>query len=214
MKIGILGGTFDPVHFGHLRVAEEVGEAQGLEKVYLIPAAQPPHKDKKPVSDFHHRLAMIRIATKGSPLLEAMDLEGRRQGLSYSIETLRELQHYFGPQPELFFIIGTDAFLEIKTWKEYSRLFDYSHFVVIERPGFHSDELESFIYTLGAAFKKQGQQGHYVASSGKELFSKRATLLDISATRIREMVAAGRSIRYLVPYAVGVYIREKGLYKP
>ena len=123
MNLGILGGTFDPIHFGHLRVAEEMGEELGLERVYLIPAALPPHKDEKPVTSFQHRMAMTRIAVEGSPVLEALDLEGRRQGRSYSIETLREFRQTIEGSFGLFFIIGLDAFLEIGTWKEYEALF-------------------------------------------------------------------------------------------
>ncbi|MBW1936644.1 MAG: nicotinate (nicotinamide) nucleotide adenylyltransferase, partial [Deltaproteobacteria bacterium] len=131
MRLGILGGTFDPVHFGHLRLAEEIAEELELEKVYLIPAAAPPHKEKKPLTSFQHRLEMVRMAASASPMLEALDMEGRRQGLSYSIETLREFHRIFPDDLKLFFIIGMDAFVEIETWKDYKSLFDYADFVVV-----------------------------------------------------------------------------------
>ena len=130
MRLGILGGTFDPIHLGHLRVAEEISEEFNLERLFLIPSAAPPHKEIKPVTPFEHRLAMTRLAAKESSKFEALDLEGRRQGLSYSVETLRELHQTLRSDPTLFFIIGMDAFLEIRTWKEYERLFDYAHFLV------------------------------------------------------------------------------------
>jgi len=213
LRLGILGGTFDPIHLGHLRVAEEMGEGLDLEKIYLIPAALPPHKDSRPITPFQHRLAMTRMAAEESPLLEVLDLEGRRQGLSYSIETLREFKKLFKPKPELFFILGTDAFLEIKTWKEYERLFDYAHFVVIKRPGVQTDELEPFLLSLGVDFIREGEQDEFVSPSGNALLYKKATLMDISSTRIRKMVAVGLSIRFLVPESVRSYIMEKGLYR-
>lgn len=211
MRLGILGGTFDPIHLGHLRLAEEVGEDLRLEKVYLIPAAMPPHKERRPITPFHHRLRMIQLAAQDSPLLEALDLEGRRQGLSYSIETLRQFHELFGPDLELFFILGMDAFLEIETWRDYKRLFDYAHFVVIQRPGVPSGELKSFLRSLGLSVPENEEEKAFVFPSGYSLIYKEATLMDISSTMIREKVLAGKSIRYLVPEAVRTYIIENGL---
>jgi nicotinate-nucleotide adenylyltransferase len=211
LKLGILGGTFDPIHFGHLRVAEEVGEKLGLECVYLIPAALPPHKDGKPVSPFEHRMAMTRIAVEGSPLFEALDLEGRRQGLSYSIETLREFRQLFEGDFELFFIIGMDAFLEIGTWKEYRSLFDYANFLVIKRPGFQTQDLLPFLNSLDVSFEKVGHK--FVVPSGNYLMIKEAALMDISSTDIRNRVAEGKTIRFMLPETVREYIVENRLYK-
>jgi nicotinate-nucleotide adenylyltransferase len=189
-----------------------MGEELDLEKIYLIPAALPPHKDSKPVAPFRDRLAMTQVAAQESPILEALDLEGRRQGLSYSIETLREFHKLFKPKPELFFILGTDAFLEIKTWKEYQSLFDYAHFVVIKRPGVQPEELKPFLFSLGVDFRREERGQKFVSPSENVLLYKEATLMDISSTRIRGMVAAGKSIRFLVPESVRRYILEKGLY--
>ena len=212
MRLGILGGTFDPIHLGHLRVAEEVAERFELEKTYLIPAAIPPHKETRPITAFHHRLAMTRLAAEDSPLLEALDLEGRRQGLSYSVETLKEFHRLFKPDLTLFFILGMDAFLEIETWKDYDRLFDYANFVVIKRPGIQFDELEPFLRTLGLGLKRGGKGNEFLHKSGNRLIYSEATLMDISSTRIREMVGTGKSIRFLVPSSVRLYVMEKGLY--
>ncbi|MBW1706046.1 MAG: nicotinate-nucleotide adenylyltransferase [Deltaproteobacteria bacterium] len=198
MRLGILGGTFDPIHLGHLRTAEEIGQELDLEKVYLIPSASPPHKTEDPVTLFDHRLTMTRLAIVGSSLLDALDLEGRRAGPSYSIETLKELHSIFKPDPDLFFILGIDAFLEINTWKGYERLFDYAHFVIISRPGYRKEKIEPFLMKSGLDIKT--------------LTLKETTLMDISSTRIREMVQKGKSIRFLVPGAVRDYITEKGLY--
>lgn len=213
VRLGILGGTFDPIHFGHLRVAEEIGEEMELEKVYLIPGALPPHKERKPITPFQHRLAMTQMAGQDSPRLETLDLEGRRQGFSYTIETLKEIHRLHDSRLELFFIIGLDAFLEINTWKDYEKLFDYANFVVLRRPGFPSQELEPFLFKLGVGFKRGSDQRDFIVPSGNALIYKETILMDISSTHIRELVAAGKSIRFLVPEMVRSYIIEKGLYR-
>jgi nicotinate-nucleotide adenylyltransferase len=213
LRLGILGGTFDPIHLGHLRVAEEIGEELELEKIYLLPAAVPPHKETKPITPFHHRLAMTQLAAKESPMLEVLDLEGRRQGLSYSIETLRECHQIFKPSPILFFILGMDAFLEIKTWKEYERLFDYANFVVINRPRSQPEELEPFLLSLNAGFDRSEKAHTFIHSSGNVLIYKEATLMDISSTQIRGLVASGKTIRFLIPESVRAYLIEKRLYR-
>lgn len=212
-RLGILGGTFDPIHYGHLRLAEEAGESLNLEHVYLIPAALPPHKGQRSVSPFSQRLEMTRIASAESPRLKVLDLEGRRQGFSYSIETLKIFHEMVHPDLDLHFVLGMDAFLEIETWKDFRNLFNYAHFVVIQRPGFPSDILESFLPTLGVNFKKGGPGGdRFLSPSGYGVVSMEATLMDISSTKIREKVAAGKSIRFLVPEAVRSYIKSNRLY--
>lgn len=212
MRLGILGGTFDPIHFGHLRIAEEICEEMDLEKVLLIPGGFPPHKHEKSITPFHDRLAMTRIAAQDSSLLEVLDLEGRRNGPSYSIETLREIHRLYKDNVDIFFIIGMDAFLEINTWKEHKNLFKESNFVVLKRPGFSFEELEPFIISMEVGFKRMSDSNTFATPSGNLLIYKEATLMDISSTRIREMAAAGRSIRFLLPEAVRVYIIEKSLY--
>ncbi len=212
MRLGILGGTFDPIHFGHLRIAEEICEEMDLEKVLLIPGALPPHKYEKSITPFHDRLAMTRIAAQNSSLLEVLDLEGRRHGPSYSIETLREIHSLYKDNVDIFFIIGMDAFLEIKTWKEYKNLFKKSNFVVLKRPGFSFEELAPFIPSLEAGFRRMSDSNTFAIPSGNLIIYKEATLMDISSTRIREMAGSGRSIRFLLPEAVRGYIIEKGLY--
>jgi nicotinate-nucleotide adenylyltransferase len=212
LRLGILGGTFDPIHLGHLRTAEEIGQELRLEKVYLIPSALPPHKTGDPVTPFHQRLAMAQLAVSDSPLLEALDLEGRRTGFSYSIETLKEFHALFSPDPELFFIIGVDAFLEIKSWKEYQNLFDYAHFVIIQRPGFQPEDLKPLLLDLGSEVKETVEPNVITLPSGKTLIFMVPTLMDISSTRVRGMVMEDKSIRFLVPESVRQFIMEKGLY--
>ena len=212
MKLGIFGGTFDPIHLGHLRTAVEIGQELVLEKVFLIPSASPPHKTEDPVSPFQLRLTMAKLAIGDSQLLEVLDLEGKRPGLSYSIETLREFHSTFGPEQDFYFLLGVDAFLEIKTWKEYVKLFDYAHFVIIPRPGYQDGTLKPFLMNLGLNFEETKDPDQFMFPSGKRIVFKATTFIDISSTRIRQMVAAGKSIRYLVPEAVRDFIIKKRLY--
>ncbi|MCP4577017.1 MAG: nicotinate (nicotinamide) nucleotide adenylyltransferase [Deltaproteobacteria bacterium] len=213
MKLGILGGTFDPIHLGHLRSAEEIGQHLALEKVYLIPSALPPHKTGTPVTPFHHRLAMTRLGTGCSHLLQTMDLEGNRPGFSYSIETLQELHQVFGPKADLFFIVGMDAFLEIKTWRNYKHLFDYAHFVVLSRAGCRNHGLEAIFSDLDIKGSKMEAENLFLAPSGKSITLITSTLMEISSTNIRNMVKEDKSIHFLVPETVRAYIIEKGLYQ-
>jgi len=213
LRLGILGGTFDPIHYGHLRIAEEVCEDLGLEKVLLIPGAAPPHKGKKRISPFIDRFTMTMMAAQGSPLLEALDLEGRRHGLSYSIDTLKEVRRLFGPDLELFFIIGMDAFLDIKTWKRYDDLFKEANFVVIKRPGVPDKDFGPLVLSMDLGFQPGEEvNSYYLPSWGHSIVYKELTLLEISSTRIRELAACGKSIRFLAPESVRSYIVEKGLY--
>ena len=213
MRLGILGGTFDPIHLGHLRTAEEIGQKLGLEKVYLIPSASPPHKTREPIAPFHHRLAMAQRAVGDSSLLEVLDLEGKRPGLSYSIETLKEFHNIFSPDPELFFVLGVDAFLEINTWKDYLELFNYAHFVIIERARFQPHDLKAFLLSLGLKVKKTKLPGVFITQFRNTVALSAPTLIDISSTQIRALVAEGKSIRFLLPESVRKYIIEKGLYR-
>ncbi len=212
MKIGILGGTFDPIHLGHLRIAEEAGQVLHLQKVCLIPSASPPHKTKHPVSPFHHRLAMARLGAAISPLLDVLDLEGQRPGFSYSIETLKKLNHIYRPEPDLYFIIGTDAFLEIETWKNYQNLFDYAHFAVVRRSGHKKKNLEPFLMRVRDDIQKAKAPRTYVSTSKKTIKIMNLTIMGISSTDIRQMVGKKQSIRFLVPETVREYISSKGLY--
>ncbi len=212
MKLGFLGGTFDPIHLGHLRSAEEIAEHLGLDKVYLIPSAQPPHKTADPVSDFSRRMAMTRMAANNSPRLDVLDLEGRRPGLSYSIETLRELNSLFSSSAKIYFIVGTDAFFEIKTWKSYKDLFKYADFVLVERPGFPLTQVPFMLSDLGIGASPQTGQPAFILPTGRSITLLSVTHMDISSTRIRELRSMGRSIRFLVPEAVCDYILREGLY--
>lgn len=216
MKIGILGGTFDPVHFGHLRTAEEIGEFFGLKKVYLVPSNNPPHKRGRTITPFQDRFYMIRYAIKDSDILEVLDIEGKRIGYSYTIDTLRELSsdRYFGKDAEIYFIIGIDAFMEIETWKEYKELFKYANFVIVRRSGYNNkdDSVKNLIRKL-RLFQEQKNKDKIELSTGKHIYMVKVTNMDISSTQIRELIKKGKSISFLLPEKVKEYILKNGLYR-
>lgn len=213
MRIGILGGTFNPIHLAHLRIAEEVREACSLDRVLFIPAADPPHKAVADEIPFVHRLAMVKAAIAGNPAFSASDLESHRTGKSYSVHTL-EILRKEELDRELFFIIGMDSFRDIGSWWEYRRLFHLAHIVVASRPGVASDDpLTLLPVAIRGEFCYDIASKTLLHASGNRVIFLEDTLLDISSTRIRRLAAAGRSIRYLVTPAVEDYISSHGLYR-
>jgi len=215
LRLGILGGTFDPPHFGHLRTAEEVGEFLKLKKVYLLPSKNPPHKKRRRITDFHQRLEMLKLAIEGSDFLDILDIEGKRPGYSYTIDTLREIvsEGYFGKDPEIYFILGIDAFLEIDTWKDYQRLFEYANFVVVKRPGYEDKAIGEILVKLGIRGIGVEDSSSFYLATGKKILFVTVTYMDISSSKIRELVKKGKSISFLLPEKVKNYILEKELYK-
>lgn len=192
MAIGVMGGTFDPIHMAHLVIADEALEAFGLDRVIFIPSARPPHKSVEAVSPIEDRLEMVRLAIAGDARLEVSDLEARRPMPSYTIETIRELRREFGGRETLYFIMGADSLTQFFTWKDPEHLLSACEFVVVPRPGVAIDEADERIR----------QKAHIL----------NAPTLEISSSDIRERVRSGRSIRHLVPPEVSEYIREKKLY--
>jgi len=213
MRIAIIGGTFNPIHYGHLRSSEEVREALSLERVLFVPAYKPPHKKDGSFITSEHRLEMVRLAVEDSCFFEASDIEIKRGGPSYSITTLREL-HKRQPGVEIYFVIGADAFNEITTWYEYENLFKLSNFVVIPRPGYTVKKVEEILpVALADQFCYDGQSGTYVNKYGTSIMYLATTMLAISASDIREMAMEDKSLKYLLPPQVEEYIRSKGLYR-
>ncbi len=213
MKLGILGGTFNPIHLAHLRVAEEVREACGLDQMLFIPAAVPPHKTVAEDIPFAHRLAMVEAAIADNPYFAASDLETRRPGKSYSVHTLEALRRE-RPADEFFFVIGMDSFRDLGSWKEYQRLFELSHIVVAARPGVVVDDPKRLLpIAIMKEFCYNRASKSLDHSSGHSILFVEETFLDISSTRIRQLVGAGRSARYLTPPAVCSYIDRHGLYR-
>ena len=212
-RLGLFGGTFNPIHFGHLRAAEEVCEALSLDRLWFLPAAHPPHKAERDLTTFEVRVAMTRLAVGDHPRLEVSDLEGRRAGKSYSIETLRLVREELGPTWELYFIAGLDAMLEIQTWKDYLQLFSLCHFVVLDRPGYDRRHLEEILTReVQPRFYPLEDGSGFQQSAGPKVLWLRTTLMDISATGIRRLVRQRRSLRYLLPEPVREYIIKQKLY--
>jgi nicotinate-nucleotide adenylyltransferase len=213
MRIGILGGTFNPIHLAHLRIAEEVREACSLDRVLFIPAADPPHKPVAEEVPFAQRLAMVEAAIADNPAFAASDLESHRTGKSYSVHTL-EILSQDQPDQDLFFIIGMDSFRDIGSWREYRRLFPLAHIVVAARPGISSDDPQALLpVAIRGDFCYDVQSKTLLHRSGNRVIFLEETLLDISSTRIRRLAADGRSIRYLVTPAVEEYVSTHGLYR-
>ena len=209
MKIGVLGGTFNPIHLAHLRLAEEMREALGLERVLLVPAGEPPLKTRG-VAPAEKRLEMARSACASNPALEVCDLEVRRAGPSWSVDTLAELRARL-PGAELWFIVGADTLPDLESWREPERLFSLAHFAVATRPG-HSTALRELLPASLAGAFHDGPRG-LVHASGNELRSVPFTPLAISASEVRRRIGSGASIRYLVPDETIEYIRKHHLYQ-
>lgn len=207
--IGILGGTFDPVHYGHLRPAREVQQALGLEELRFIPAFRPPHRPP-PQADADDRLAMVRLAIADEPGMLADDREIRRGGLSYSVPTLESLRAEQGAQRPLVLLLGADAFLEIETWYQWWRLPQLVHLVVMNRPGSPLPEAER-LAPWARPLLARSAAALRAAPAGC-LYLQPVTPVDISATRIRERLARGEPVEDLLPPAVLAYIRRRGLY--
>jgi nicotinate-nucleotide adenylyltransferase len=212
--IGVLGGSFNPVHLGHLRAAEEVREGQALDEVLLVPAAIPPHKDATGIAPAHHRLRMLELGIAGRPGLRAARLELDRPGPSYTIDTLRALRAEIGDR-RLVFAVGWDAFCDFGTWKEHAAIFGVCDVVVVTRPpGPSRLTIEDIPVAAKEAFCYDRGSESFRHASGHVLSLQRITVLDISAAAIRARVAAGGSIGFLVPAAVETYIEAHRLYRP
>ena len=212
MKIGILGGTFNPIHNAHLRIAEESRDLFDLSRVIFIPAATPPHKPLVGELSFASRLEMARLATADNPYFTVSDMEGVRGGRSYSIDTLRALALEF-PQDELFFIVGADSFNDISTWHQYADIFTLCNVICVQRPGATIGSLEKALpVAMALEFCYDAQAERLSHSSGHGVYALDGVLLDISSSEIRLLARAGRSIRYLLPDAVEHYIKEQRLY--
>ncbi len=208
-RVGIFGGTYDPIHLGHLRAAEEVRENLALERVLFIPAGHPPHKHRPDLTPFEKRLEMTRLAVEGVPGFWVSDLEGRLPGPSYSVRTLKKLRAE--APAEYFFVLGLDAFLEIETWYQYLVLPELAHLVVITRGEGGEEEFRKKAQEVFPHLLEEGAYFRY--PRGFTLRFLPVTRLDISSTFIRQTVKAGRSIRFLVPEPVRRFILVQGLYR-
>jgi len=188
MKIGILGGTFNPIHIGHLILAEEVREKIQLDTIIFVPAYLPPHKDTADVAPAAERYAMVKLAIKQNKHLAVSDMEIKRDGRSYTIDTVKEFRRLY-PEDELFFITGSDLLTYLDEWKDLSEVIKIVKFIVATRPGYPLEKIPSYIKTVAIR------------------------AVDISAFEIRRCVKEGKSFRYLLPDAVYGYINKRKLYK-
>jgi len=198
MNIGVLGGTFDPIHMGHLILAEEVRARLNLAEILFVPAGQPWLKGSSPISSARHRVEMVRLAIADRPYFKLSAIEIERSGPTYTVDTIAELKAQLGAGDELFFILGWDSLAELPRWWQPSRLVAMCRLVVVPRPGYPAPDLKAL-------------------EAGIPGLSQRVTLMDkpeidISASAIRERVAQGLSIHHLVPEPVGEYIKQHKLY--
>ncbi len=212
MRIGIFGGTFNPIHLAHLRSAEEVREALRLDRILFIPSATPPHKRVNGLAAATHRLAMVRRAIRGNPRFRVSTIEIERRGRSYSVDTLRALRARL-PGARFFFIMGIDAFREIATWKDYRSLFGLCTIVVTSRPPYDDTPLPAALpVAVRNDFCYRPRLKRLEHGTGNQVVFQRISDLDISASAIRQRLHHGQSIRYLVPSAVERYIVRHRLY--
>ena len=220
MRIGLFGGTFNPVHLGHLRAAVEVRQGFELDEIFLVPAALPPHKVPGDVAASVDRLNMLNLALGSDAGLKVSNVELNRSGPSYTIDTVQHFKQTLPAESRLFLIMGLDAFLEIDTWKSYRELLMQIPLIVINRPnagdrtsGVPWKVMDDYISAkLSADYSYSASRSAYLASGQQPIYVFEVTALDISSTRIRRAISKDRSINYLVPPKVAEYIRTKGIY--
>jgi nicotinate-nucleotide adenylyltransferase len=207
--IGIFGGTFDPIHFGHLRTAFELLQALRLSEMRFMPAGNPPHRDTT-VASAEQRLAMVTAATKDQPGFVVDDREIRREGLSYSVDTMRTLRADF-PDRSLCLIVGMDAFLGLPKWHQWRELLELAHLVVAHRPGWRAPSMGPLGELL--VDRGTGRINDLHESLAGRIYIHAVTQLEISSTDLRKLIGAGRDPRYLIPDSVRDIIEQTGCYK-
>lgn len=198
-RLGLFGGTFDPPHFGHLVAAQEAAEQLGLERVLFLPAGRPPHKLGEPVSPFAARRRMVELAIADNPCFELSLLDAEQSGPSYTVDLLGCVRRALGPGPELYFLVGMDSLRDLATWREPARVLEQCILVAVSRPGYPPPDLR--------------EVERQVPGAAERVLVLETPGVDISSTDLRERVAAGRSIRYLVPEPAREFIAERGLYR-
>jgi len=217
MKLGIFGGTFNPIHYGHLRAAEEVRAKLGLDRIVFVPSGNPPLKGKE-LADARHRYKMVRLATFRNRSFTISDIEYKKKAKSYSVNTLKEL-HRLYPKTKFYFILGIDAFIDMPKWWQPERLIGLTDFVVISRPPFKFADLSVSPYLKAdKAVLNKLDSGKLESCKTKlknrrEVIILRLTPIDISATMIRKLIRQGKSVKYLLPEEVESYILSNKLYR-
>jgi len=214
-KIGLFGGTFNPIHLGHLRAAEIVVQKFSLDKLFFIPSYTPPHKESAQIASPQHRLKMVERAVRPFAHFCASSIEIDAGGKSYSILTLKKIktQH---PEARIFFLLGVDAFLEIETWKDYENVLEQCSFIIMSRPQFHLEDAHEVLsqkYSQRIVDLSGSRTPASVEDSTNLIYLVPIQALDISSTEVRERVSRSQSIKDLVSESVEHYIKEKGLYQ-
>ncbi len=220
MRIGLFGGTFDPIHIGHLKTASEVKIAFALDKIMFIPSALPPHKTTDRVTKAESRIEMTRLAVSDYPDFTVSDIELERPGISYTIDTVRSLKSTMGEETDFYFILGLDAFFEIETWKSYKTLFRVIPFIVMTRPfiGHHKgpsieDRIETYLKSkISKNYRYNALKTCFMHDEHQAIFIFNVSPMEISSTEIRSLVHKGMPFQALVPEKVESYIKSKGLY--
>lgn len=210
MRLGIFGGTFNPIHFGHLRAAEEVRQILGLDKIIFMPSGNPPLKSAE-LAEAQHRYSMTRLATASNVDFLVSDLEMRQDEKSYTVVTVDRLHNMYTGD-ELFLILGLDAFLDLPDWKEPQRLVSSINFVVVTRPGSDERQLIESPYVEACRTSDKVGLSSLIIKGGRASCVVRVSAFDISSTMIRRLVKEGKSIRYLLPESVEQYIQTRRLY--
>ncbi len=219
-KIGLFGGTFDPVHLGHIKGALRVKKDFALDKIIFIPAAIPPHKNAANITDAKKRLDMISLAIEDYPYFEASDIEIKRCGTSYSIDTIRYFISKYQQKPSLFFITGYDAFIELHTWKSYTILLDLIRFIVMARSNAHyldaeamKTEISNYLKKIiNSEYKFCKSQNAYIHPKKKRVLFADILLADISSTNIRSAIKKGENITGVATEKIADYIKKNRLY--
>ena len=198
-KIGVFGGTFDPVHYGHIYLARQALSEKSLDQILVVPARMQPFKQGQPVTPAMHRYKIVELAFKGTGGVFICDAELKNEEVSYTIDTLRKIKKKLSPDTEIYFILGADTFLKIEKWKDPDGLLREFSFIVGTRPGYNHEELDLFIDRVSASF-------------GAKVTKVKNKEIDVSSTEIKEMIKSGKSLSGLVPARVERYIYDSGMY--
>ncbi len=199
-KYGVMGGTFDPIHIGHLVVAEEIRKKFNLDKVIFVPTGIPPHKDSSMLTEAKHRYRMTLLATISNPCFEVSSIEVDKDDVSYTIDTIRAFSKIYNDNTQLYFLTGADAVLELPTWRNVEELLKLCKFVAVSRPGFDPEAMEERINKLEKEYDTN-------------ILTTSVAALGVSSTDIRNRIRIGRAYKYLLPDSVKYYIEKNNLYK-
>lgn len=216
MRVGLFGGTFDPIHLGHIQVATEIKKSFDLDQLYMIPSAIPPHKKRQGVADAQDRLNMTRIAVSNREGFLVSDVELSRSGPSYTIDTIDHFRRVFPKNTPIFLILGMDAFLEIDTWMSYSKLFQRLPLIIMSRPGTEHvsfQQLTTYIQDkISKNYQFQQNKNRFVHQTKQPINLVTVTPYDISSTSIRNLIFQKKPTQDLIPEEIEHYIKKKGLY--